>query len=123
VSEPSRLRDDPDWRRFLSSRLVSITGSSVTYVALPVVVYSMTSSPLAARLTWRALVTDVREGLRFLWGHATVRTMTIVGATQSLCGGAFVGLLVVRADRVLGTLSVPCSAGWWRPPRNWLANY
>jgi predicted MFS family arabinose efflux permease len=28
--------------------------------------------------------------------------MTIVGATQSLCGGAFVGLLVVWADRVLG---------------------
>ncbi len=257
MSEPSRLRDDPDWRRFLSSRLVSITGSSVTYVALPVLVYSMTSSPLltslvaslealpylmfglpagaladrfdrkrvmvltdlvnavvlasvplaawfdvltvphvlavaflvptlfvyfdaadfgalptlvgrarivvansavwsastivetvvpvaagamfavvtpstlltvdalsyvgsavliraivrplsgparaaAARLTWHALVTDVREGLRFLWGHETVRTMTIVGATQSLCGGAFVGLLVVWADRVLG---------------------
>jgi MFS family permease len=256
VSEPSRLRDDPDWRRFLSSRLVSITGSSVTYVALPVLVYSMTSSPLltslvaslealpylmfglpagaladrfdrkrvmvltdlvnavvlasvplaawfdvltvphvlavaflvptlfvffdaadfgalptlvgrarivvansavwsastvvetvvpvaagamfavvtpstlltvdalsyvgsavliraivrplsgparaAARFTWQALVTDVREGLRFLWEHDTVRTMTIVGATQSLCGGAFVGLLVVWADRVLG---------------------
>jgi MFS family permease len=257
VSEPSRLRDDPDWRRFLSSRLVSITGSSVTYVALPVLVYSMTSSPLltsvvaslealpylmfglpagaladrfdrkrvmvltdlvnavvlatvpvaawfgvltvphvlavaflvptlfvffdaadfgalptlvgrarivvansalwsastvvetvvpvlagaafavvspstlvgvdalsyvgsavliraivrplsgpvraaAAKLTRRALLADVREGLRFLWGHETVRTMTIVGATQSLCGGAFVGLLVVWADRVLG---------------------
>jgi MFS family permease len=256
VSEPSRLRDDPDWRRFLSSRLVSITGSSVTYVALPVLVYSMTSSPLltslvaslealpylmfglpagaladrfdrkrvmvltdlvnavvlatvplaawfdvltvphvlavafvvptlfvffdaadfgalptlvgrarivvansavwsastvvetvvpvaagamfavvspstllgvdalsyvgsalliraivrplsgpareAARLTGRALVADVREGLRFLWQHETVRTMTIVGAAQSLCGGAFVGLLVVWADRVLG---------------------
>jgi MFS family permease len=257
VSEPSRLRDDPDWKRFLSSRLVSITGSSVTYVALPVLVYSMTSSPLltsvvaslealpylmfglpagaladrfdrkrvmvltdlvnavvlatvpvaawfdaltvphvlavaflvptlfvffdaadfgalptlvgrsrivvansavwsastvvetvvpmaagalfvvvspstlvgvdalsyagsavliraivrplsdparaaAARLTRHALVTDVREGLRFLWGHETVRTMTVVGATQSLCGGAFVGLLVVWADRVLG---------------------
>jgi MFS family permease len=264
VSEPSRLRDDPDWRRFLSSRLVSITGSSVTYVALPVLVYSMTSSPLltslvaslealpylmfglpagaladrfdrkrvmvltdlvnavvlasvplaawfdvltvphvlavaflvptlfvffdaadfgalptlvgrarivvansavwsastvvetvvpvaagamfavvtpstllavdalsyvgsavliraivrplsgparaaAARLTWSALVTDVREGLRFLWAHETVRTMTIVGAAQSLCGGAFVGLLVVWADRVLGV-----RAGDWR---------
>jgi MFS family permease len=264
VSEPARLRDDPDWRRFLSSRLISITGSSVTYVALPVLVYSMTSSPLitslvaslealpylmfglpagaladrfdrkrvmvltdlvnavvlasvpiaawfdvltvphvlavaflvptlfvffdaadfgalptlvgrarivvansavwsastvvetvvpvaagalfavitpstlltvdalsyvgsavliraivrplsgparaaAPRLTWSALVADVREGLRFLWGHDTVRTMTIVGATQSLCGGAFVGLLVVWADRVLGV-----SQGDWQ---------
>jgi MFS family permease len=64
---------------------------------------------VAARLTWRALATDVREGLQFLWGHETVRTMTIVGATQSLCGGAFVGLLVVWADRVLGV-----SQGDWR---------
>ena len=257
MSDLLRLRDDPDWRRFLSSRLVSISGSSVTYVALPVLVYSMTSSPLltslvaslealpylmfglpagaladrfdrkrvmvltdvvnavvlasvpvaawlgvltlpqvlavaflvptlfvffdaadfgalptlvgrarivvansavwsastvvetvvpvaagaafvvvspstllgvdavsyagsalliraivrplsdparapAARLTGAALIADVREGLRFLWRHETVRTMTVVGATQSLCGGAFVGLLVVWADRVLG---------------------
>jgi MFS family permease len=256
VAAPVRLRVDPDWRRFLTSRLVSLAGSSVTYVALPVLVYGMTSSPLvtslvasfealpylmlglpagaladrfdrkrvmvltdglnalvlasvplaawagaltvphvlavaflvpalfvffdaadfgalptlvgrdrivlansalwssstvvetlvplvagalfavvspssllgvdaltyvasavlirairrplsdrnrlrADRLTARALGTDMSAGLRFLWSHAAVRTMTIVGATQSICGGAFVGLLVVWADRVL----------------------
>jgi MFS family permease len=250
------LRTDPDWRRFLTSRLVSLTGSSVTYVALPVLVYAMTSSPLLTslvasfealpylmlglpagaladrfdrkrlmvatdlanalvltsiplaswagvltvphvlavafvvptlfvffdaadfgalptlvgrerivlansalwssstvvetlvplaagalfavaspasllgvdaltyvasallirairrplsdigrltgdRLTGRALRVDMTEGLRFLWRHAALRTMTVVGATQSICGGAFVGLLVVWADQVL----------------------
>lgn len=53
-------------------------------------------------LSRRALVADVREGLRFLWGHDTVRTMTIVGATQSIAGGAFIGQMVVWADRQLG---------------------
>jgi hypothetical protein len=40
VSSPDagRLRDDPDWRRFLVARLISLTGSSVTIVAFPVLV-------------------------------------------------------------------------------------
>ncbi|HYT30378.1 MAG TPA: MFS transporter, partial [Actinomycetota bacterium] len=41
-----RLRDDPDFRRFWSARMVSLAGSSMTYVALPVLVYAMTRSPL-----------------------------------------------------------------------------
>lgn len=53
------------------------------------------------RLSRRALVADVREGLHFLWGHVTVRSMTIVGAAQSVAGGAFVGQMVVWADRAL----------------------
>src|SRR5207302_9271102 len=52
-------------------------------------------------LTASVLMADVREGLRFLIGHANVRTMTLVGATQSVAGGAFVGQLVVWADRSL----------------------
>ncbi len=52
-------------------------------------------------LTASVLVADVREGLRFLIGHTNVRTMTLVGATQSVAGGAFVGQLVVWADRSL----------------------
>jgi MFS family permease len=56
----------------------------------------------AGRLDRSALVADVREGLRFLWDHATVRAMTVVGAAQSISGGAFVGQMVVWADRDLG---------------------
>lgn len=45
---------------------------------------------------------DVREGLAFLWRHPTVRPMTVANMTQSVSGGAFVGQLVVYADRALG---------------------
>jgi hypothetical protein len=63
----------------------------------------------AAPLSGRALVADVREGLHFLWGHPTVRSMTIVGATQSIAGGAFIGQMVVWADR-----SLDVREGDWR---------
>ena len=49
----------------------------------------------------RVLLGDVGTGLRFLIGHAGVRTMTIVGALQSLAGGGFMALIVVWSDRVL----------------------
>jgi hypothetical protein len=62
-----------------------------------------------APLSRRALVADVREGLHFLWGHPTVRSMTVVGATQSIAGGAFIGQMVVWADLSLGV-----RAGDWR---------
>lgn len=44
----------------------------------------------------------VAEGLRFLAGHPTLRTLTVVGTLQSFSGGAVLGQLVVLADRVLG---------------------
>lgn len=50
----------------------------------------------------RVLFRDVGTGLRFLVGHAGVRTMTIVGSLQSLAGGGFMALIVVWSDRVLG---------------------
>lgn len=49
-----------------------------------------------------ALRRDIAEGLRFLWREPVVRTMSLVGATQSTCGGAFLGQFVVFADRALG---------------------
>lgn len=45
---------------------------------------------------------SVREGLRFLHHHSTLRLMTVVGTLQSFSGGAVIGQLVVFADRVLG---------------------
>lgn len=53
-------------------------------------------------LTVRQVGADIAEGLRYLWGHPGVRTMTLVGFTQCLSGGGFVALMVVWADRQLG---------------------
>ncbi|GAB3597725.1 MFS transporter [Angustibacter peucedani] len=52
--------------------------------------------------TVRAVLDDVRVGLRFLLHHGGVRTMTVVCALQSAAGGGFVALMVVWADRTLG---------------------
>ncbi|MBW4717779.1 MFS transporter [Saccharothrix obliqua] len=48
------------------------------------------------------LLGDIGSGLRFLWGHGIVRTLTLVGATHSAAAGAWVAMLVPWADRVLG---------------------
>ncbi len=49
----------------------------------------------------RVVFADIAEGLRFLFRHAGVRTMTIVGSLQSFAGGGFMALMVVWCDRVL----------------------
>lgn len=49
-------------------------------------------------LSLGAVAADVRQGLHFVWGHRTVRSMTAVGTTQSIAGGAFIGQMVVWAD-------------------------
>ncbi|MFL6080815.1 MAG: MFS transporter [Ornithinibacter sp.] len=84
-----------------------IAVDSLSYLASALLIRSV-ARPLSdpdrrptAPLSRRALVADVREGLHFLWGHATVRSMTVVGATQSIAGGAFMGQMVVWADRSL----------------------
>jgi MFS family permease len=53
--------------------------------------------PLRARVVFA----DIAEGVRYLAGHAGVRTMTMVGTLQSFAGGGFVALMVVWSDRVL----------------------
>lgn len=80
---------------------------SLTFVASALMI-RLISHPLSdperdpEQLGLRSLAAEVREGLRFLVGHANVRTMTLVGACQSLAGGAFIGQMVVWADRRLG---------------------
>ena len=49
----------------------------------------------------RELLGDVREGLDFLWNHAGVRAMTIIGTLQSCAGAGFMALSVPYADRLL----------------------
>lgn len=47
---PDRLRDDADFRRYWLARAFSMTGSMVTAVALPVLVYRLSGSPLLTAL-------------------------------------------------------------------------
>ncbi len=75
---------------------------ALTFVASALLV-STIRRPLDAGPRAAATVrADIREGLSFLWQHRLVRTMTWLGSLQSVGGGAFVALLVVWADRVLG---------------------
>ena len=46
----SRLRDDADFRRYFAARLLSSTGTAVTFVALPVLVYRLSGSPFLTAL-------------------------------------------------------------------------
>ncbi|TCO51758.1 putative MFS family arabinose efflux permease [Kribbella antiqua] len=43
---PERLRDDPDFRRYWLARTLSFTGSMITAVAMPVLVYRLSGSTL-----------------------------------------------------------------------------
>ena len=45
-----RLRDDPDFRRYWIARASSLTGSMVTALALPVLVYRLSGSPFLTAL-------------------------------------------------------------------------
>jgi hypothetical protein len=54
------------------------------------------------RTTVRAVLADIRVGLSFLIRHGGVRTMTVIGTLQCICGGGFMALTVVWFDRTLG---------------------
>ncbi len=54
------------------------------------------------------LVGEVRDGLRYLVGHAGVRSMTAVGFLVSLSGAGFMALSVPYTDRILGV----GTSGW-----------
>jgi len=45
---------------------------------------------------------DIRDGLRFLWQHRLIRTLSLLGFGNSISSGAVIGLLVVYAVRGLG---------------------
>lgn len=50
----------------------------------------------------RRTLTDIREGLQFLWQHRLVRDLTFLGFGNAFTGGAVIGLLVVYAVQGLG---------------------
>jgi MFS family permease len=57
---PDSLWADPDWRKYWISRIVSYAGGTITYVAAPILVYSLSGSPLLTG------VTAATEGLPYL---------------------------------------------------------
>ncbi|MEU8226785.1 MFS transporter [Kribbella sp. NPDC048915] len=60
---PERLRDDPDFRRYWAARALSTTGSMVTAIALPVLVYRLSGSTVLT-----ALVTALESAPYLLTG-------------------------------------------------------
>lgn len=45
---------------------------------------------------------DIAEGLRYLWDHRIIRTLTLLGAASSVSSGAVTGLMVVVGVRQFG---------------------
>ncbi|MFC4564368.1 MFS transporter [Nocardiopsis mangrovi] len=75
VSAPGRLRSDPDFRRYLASRMVSVAGTLVATVAFPVLVYRLSGSA-----AWTSAV-------------------AVTGALPYLLFGLFAGAIADRFDR------------------------
>ncbi|WP_433273497.1 MFS transporter [Actinosynnema sp. CS-041913] len=79
----------------LAVNVVTAAGSAMLIRAIR----GALSTPRADATT---LARDIGSGLRFLWRHPIIRTLTLVGATHSAAAGAWVAMLVPWADRVLG---------------------
>lgn len=60
TSGPQRLLSDPDLFRYVAARIVSLSGSAVTFIALPVLIYGITGSA-----TWTSMVV-VAEAVPYL---------------------------------------------------------
>lgn len=77
--------------------------NAFTFLASAFLVRSITRSLTGQREGEQPrLREDVLTGLRWLWAHTTLRTMTLIGTTVSFSMGAVMGQLVPFADKVLG---------------------
>ncbi|MFN8146591.1 MAG: MFS transporter [Candidatus Nanopelagicales bacterium] len=77
--------------------------NAFTFLASAFLVRSITRAMTGEREgEHRRLREDVLTGLRWLWAHTTLRTMTFIGTTVSFSLGAILGQLVPFADQVLG---------------------
>jgi len=55
---------------------------------------------------------EISAGLRFIWQHRLVRTLTLLGFGVSFTGGAVSSLIIVFAVRALGLTSTDSRLGW-----------
>lgn len=81
----------------LDAASYAFSAFAVRAIRRPMSVERAGQVPLRAK----ALLADVAEGLRFLWNHPGIRSMTVVGTLQSFAGAGFIALIVVWCDRVL----------------------
>ncbi|MGH3938966.1 MAG: MFS transporter [Pseudonocardiaceae bacterium] len=65
----------------------------------------------AAVVGKRSTMSQIREGLHFLWQHRVIRALTLTGAGNSFAGGAVIGLLVVYSVDQLGLRSDDARVG------------
>lgn len=106
----------------LSGVLVTVT-SPAAVLAVDGVAY-LVAAGVISTLRWegsetvpppapgRRLRSEVAEGLRYLWAIPVVRWLTVLGAGNSLAGGAVAGLLVVIGVEQLGLASDSPALGW-----------
>ena len=100
----TRLRDDPDFRRYWLARALSITGSMVTAIALPVLVYRLSGSTvLTAMVTALEAAPYLLAGL-FAGALADRWNRRRTMVTADLVNAVLVGSIPVA--HLLGVLTV-----------------
>lgn len=81
---------------------VSYILSAVALVLIPRALSATYPVEASAKEGVRRTLTDIREGLQFLWQQRLVRDLTFLGFGNTFTGGAVLGLLVVYAVQGLG---------------------
>lgn len=100
-----RLRDDADFRRYWLARSLSITGSMVTAIALPVLVYRLSGSPfLTALVTALEAAPYLLTGL-FAGALADRWNRRRVMVSADLVNAVVIGSIPLA--HLLGVLTVP----------------
>lgn len=110
--EAARLRDDPDRRRFLGARLISLTGTSVTFVALASLPIA---SWLGGTIAHRLVAAFVVPALFVFFDAADF------GAVPSLVGSARIAtassaLTALTRNWVVASIAL---VGWGPPTWAW----
>lgn len=85
----------------LSADALSYLLSAISLLLIRRALSNLKQNSPSDRIAMRRVLSDITEGLKFLWRHRLVRTLTLLGFGSSLTGGAIIGLLVVYAVRAL----------------------
>jgi hypothetical protein len=86
----------------ISADATSYAFSALSLALIPRAFQHLRQDEGRAQSWSRRALTDIGEGLRFLWHHPLVRTLTTLGIGNALTAGAVQGLLVVYGIRALG---------------------
>jgi len=78
------------------------TINALTYIAVIVALAMMRIRPVSGPAPATALLTDLKEGLRYVLAHAEIRTLLSIVAVMSLFGNAYMTLMPAWAVKVLG---------------------